>query len=99
VYDPKLWMWFSDSATIRPVGLGIAEADYTIGELSLEWIRVLPAARWRGVARALVREMLTRASSDVRTATVSGVHGSPAEIVYRACGLRGENVWWCLQTR
>jgi len=83
VFVPTLWIWIDEASTKRPAALGIAEMDYSVGELSLEWIQVLPSFRRRGLAHALVAELLSRASSDAHIATASGIQGNPAEAVPR----------------
>jgi len=97
VFDPTLWVWIRERETAAPAALGIAEYDRAIGEVSLEWIQVLPGHRRRGLGKALVVELLRRAARCGTFATVSGIAGSPAEALYRACGFTGDDVWWCLR--
>jgi ribosomal protein S18 acetylase RimI-like enzyme len=99
VFAADLWLWVIDSDKDLPVGLGIAELDTTIGEASLEWIQVLPAYRSRGLAKAVVLEILNRVHGRVTFTTVSGKvsNRTNPEQLYRRCGFTGQDVWWILR--
>lgn len=98
VYDPSLWIWVHETATGRPVGLGIAELDPQIREASLEWIQVLPEEQGKGLGKAIVAEILRRVSGQVFFTTVSGAEDNLThpERLYRRCGFTGSDVWWLL---
>lgn len=100
VYDPALWVWVVDQETNALAGLGIAEFDARIPEVSLEWIQVHPNYRKRGVGQAIVLELLHRSKQkEALFATVSGKQGddSNPEGLYRRCGFEGSDVWWVLR--
>jgi GNAT superfamily N-acetyltransferase len=101
VYAPGLWVWVIDRVTQAPAALGIAELDPTVPEASLEWIQVLSTYRRQGLGRALVLELLRRASGRVAFTTVSGraVAGAGPERLYRRCGFGGQDVWHVLRCR
>ena len=96
-HDSSLWIWIKHLPSGLSTALGIAEHDAEIGEISLEWIQVHPDYRRRGLGRALVFELLSRASKIGHFATVSGFSDAPAESLYRSCGFAGNDVWWCLR--
>jgi len=99
VFDPTLWVWVVDTRQNKPVGLGIAELDRTVGEGSLEWMQVLPAYRRQGLGQALVLELLSRLAGRAAFVTVGGQVENPThpEALYRRCGFRGQDVWWVLR--
>lgn len=99
VFDPTLWVWAVDTQQDKPVGLGIAELDRTVGEGSLEWMQVLPAYRRQGLGQALVLELLSRLAGHAAFVTVGGQVENPTrpEALYRRCGFRGQDVWWALR--
>lgn len=101
VYDPQLWLWVVDAVTGEKVGLGIAEYDHQVPEVSLEWLQVLQAYRSQGLAAALVSELIRRASCQVKIITVSGDAESTyqPEKLYRKCGFTGDDIWWVLSER
>jgi len=78
--------------------LGIAEWDQNVSKVSLEWIQVHPAYRGKGLGKAVVAELLRRASTIAAFTTVSGriEDGHWAESLYRRCGFSGSDVWWLL---
>lgn len=93
--DPALWILARDRRSGACAGCAIAALDSTLGELSLEWVQVLPRYRRRYIASALVNELLLRGLRSARFATVSGKAASGApEALYRACGFTGEDVWY-----
>jgi GNAT superfamily N-acetyltransferase len=98
VYDSNLWLWVVDLKTQAKAGLGIAERDPQIPETSLEWIQVHPAYQKMGLGRAIVSELIYRASASVAFITVSGKANSAdcPERLYRRCGFTGADVWWLL---
>ena len=97
-FEPRLWIWIEETRTGGRLALGVAEHDSSTGEVSLEWIQVHPGARRQGIGQALVLQILRRACGIGRFATVSGLAGTPAEKLYRSCGFRAPNIWWCLRT-
>lgn len=99
VYDEDLWIWVVDSKNSLPVGLVIAEYDKHIQEGSIEWLQVLPEYRNRGLAKALVSEVLKRLKQKARFTSVSGNIDSISNPykVYKKCGFEGENIWYVLR--
>ncbi|MCJ7659302.1 MAG: GNAT family N-acetyltransferase [Anaerolineales bacterium] len=61
--------------------------------------QVLPTHRGRGLATALVLELLTRVQKRSAFTTVSGSvnNDTSPERLYRRCGFTGEDVWWVLR--
>lgn len=61
--------------------------------------QVLPTHRGRGLATALVLELLTRVQKRSAFTTVSGRvnNDTSPEQLYRRCGFTGEDVWWVLR--
>jgi len=100
VYDPNLWVWVLEKDTGIKAGLGIAEFDSKVPEASLEWIQITPAYQGRGLAKALVSELLRRCTGKVAFTTVSGEMDNyyQPEQLYRRCGFTGEDIWWLLST-
>lgn len=100
VFDPELWIWVIDEKKGGPVGLGIAEVDFSVSEASLEWIQVLPSYRGRGLGKSIVRELLSRLRGRVAFTTVSGEvdNQTSPEALYRSCGFRGNDIWWVLRS-
>lgn len=98
VYQQALWIMALDENTGEYAGCVIADLDGACGEVSLEWVQVMPAYRRRGIGRMLVTEALKRARGKADFATVSGKVQDPAcpEKLYRACGFRGQDVWHVL---
>lgn len=97
VFRPDLWILVKETGSGKIVGGGIAEFDGKIGELILEWIQVVPYYRRRGLGALIVNELLLR-GRDGAFATVSGKVCSPSkpELLYRACGFTGSDVWHIL---
>ncbi len=95
-YNPELWIWVVDAYTEERLGLGIAEADLTIGEGALEWIQVEVHGRGKGIGTLIVQELLTRLSKTCRFTTVSGEiqNGTNPESLYRNCGFTGNWKWY-----
>ena len=99
VYAESLWLLVNDTETGECVGCGIADYDREAGELSLEWIQVLPEYRRCGVGALIVCELLHRGRTlGAAFATVSGKAENPTkpELLYRACGFTGGDVWHIL---
>jgi len=98
VYDPNLWVWVLNKDTDEYVGLGIAERDREVPEVSLEWIQVLPSNRKRGLGAAIVNELLCRVTGEMRFVTVSGKaeNNYQLENFYQQLGFIGSDVWWLL---
>lgn len=92
VYTPHLWLMATDESTGQPLGCAIADFDPEAGELVIEWVQVLPEHRRRGIAAALVVELLNRRPPNAGFATVSGKEPS-ALALYRLCGFRGFDFW------
>lgn len=99
VFDPALWVLAVHEDSDVCAGCGIADLDPQAGELSLEWIQVLPQFRGQGIGQAIVNELLRRGAGKARFATVSGrADGSPApERLYRSCGFTGDDIWHICQ--
>ena len=99
VYAESLWILVNDAETGMCVGCGIADCDRDAGELILEWIQVLPEYRRCGVGRRIVSELLYRGKAfGAAFATVSGKAHNPTkpELLYRACGFTGSDIWHVL---
>lgn len=98
VYCPELWIAVRDSRAGEIAASGIAEVDREIGECALEWIQVSPKYRGQGLGSCVVRELLWRAKTLARFATVSGQCENPAnpERLYRRCGFTGKDIWHVL---
>lgn len=98
VYVPGLWVFAEDERNGERAACGLAALDRETGEMSLEWIQVLPGYRRRGIGGALVNELLRRGTAMARFATVSGKVGSESnpEGLYRRCGFTGRDYWHIL---
>lgn len=98
VYRPELWVLAVSPSTGEVVGCAIGELDRDSGEGSLEWVQVLPHWRRQGVGRMMVTELLQRMKGTARFATVSGKCRSmdSPELLYRACGFAGSDMWHIL---
>ncbi|MBQ4048332.1 MAG: GNAT family N-acetyltransferase [Clostridia bacterium] len=99
VYAEVLWILVNDTQTGECIGCGIADYDREAEELILEWIQVLPEYRRRGVGSLIVDELLHRGRAlGAAFATVSGKAENPTkpELLYRACGFTGSDVWHVL---
>lgn len=98
VYAPGLWVFAEDERNGERAACGLAALDRETGEMSLEWIQVLPGYRRRGIGGALVNELLRRGAAAARFATVSGKAGSRSnpERLYRRCGFTGWDYWYIL---
>ena len=96
VYDSDLWIIAIEIATMKPVGIGIADFDTEINEGSLEWLEVLPEYRRAGIGTLLVNELLQRLKGKADFVTASGEVDNEAnvETLYRKCGFVGDNVWY-----
>lgn len=100
VFTPELWIAVENDRS-EMIACGIADLDREAGELILEWIQVLPTYRRKGVGRLLVEELLRRGKTLAQFATVSGKteNASKPELLYRACGFRGDDVWHILRRK
>lgn len=98
-FDPKGWLLAKDKQTGLPLACGIAALDRETQEISLEWIQVLPQARWQGIGRDLVIQLLLNLKDQARFATVSGkLDGAHSpEKFYRKCGFTGNDVWYIVR--
>lgn len=94
VFRPELWVMAVENG--GELGSGIAAFDEETGEVSLEWIQVLPEHRGRGIGKAIVTELLRRAGALGDFATVSGT-GAETEAFYRSCGFTGADRWFVSQ--
>ncbi len=94
-FEPDLWLAVLDTGTGKIAASGIAEADASIREGTLEWIQVSPEYRRRGLGRYIVCELLRRLQSKADFVTVSGKMNSPDHPIelYRSCGFDGCVVW------
>lgn len=101
VYDENLWIIAVECATGKPAGCAIADLDTEAGEGILEWIQVLPEYRRKGVGRLLVTQLLQRMRGQAAFATVSGrcENTTKPELLYRACGFRGNDIWHILHKK
>lgn len=97
-FCPSLWVLVREEATGNAAGCAMGEFDPESGEMSIEWVQVLPRFRRRGLGQALVSAMLRRAPAGSRFATVSGQANNPAnpEGLYRRCGFTGSDYWHIL---
>jgi GNAT superfamily N-acetyltransferase len=94
-YAPALWLLIFDQ-TGALCGAGLGDYDENVREGTLEWIQVLPAYRGKGLGKAVVNELLVRlCACGARFATVSGRinNSTNPEVLYRACGFTGNDVW------
>lgn len=101
VYCAQLWLTILDEHTGAVAASGIGKLDPETGEGILEWIQVSPAFRRRGLGRCLVAELLRRMQGKADFVTVSGQCRNPyrPELLYRACGFTGNDVWHILTKR
>ena len=97
-YCPSLWVMAREIATGQVVGCIIGEFDPASGEMSIEWVQVLPQFRRRGIGAAMVTEFLHRAPTGTRFVTVSGQvdNDTHPEELYRRCGFTGNDYWHIL---
>lgn len=95
-YDSRLWIWVVDAQTEERLGLGIAEADLSMGEGVLEWIQLESHARGKGIGTLLVKELLARLAQTCDFTTVSGDYYNPSnpEKLYRNNGFTGNWKWY-----
>ncbi|MDD3831663.1 MAG: GNAT family N-acetyltransferase [Clostridia bacterium] len=93
-YCPQLWVMAKDSEGMS-VGCALADYDSNSGEVSLEWVQVLPRYRGKGIAQALVQRLLAYASTFARFTTVSGDvdNVTNPQALYRKCGFIGNDIW------
>ncbi|MDE7440155.1 MAG: GNAT family N-acetyltransferase [Clostridia bacterium] len=98
VYRPDLWVLLRDKASGSFVGCGIADYDKNIGEMTLEWIQVIPSFRGKSYGSYIVNHLLSKMQGIAKFATVSGKVNNPTrpENLYRKCGFTGEDIWHIL---
>jgi GNAT superfamily N-acetyltransferase len=89
-YKESHWLWLCDNH--RKVGLGIADVDESIGEVSLEWIQIHPDYHHLGYGKKLIKELLNRSKS-YNFVTVSGKEET-ARSLYLSCGFSDEKKWY-----
>lgn len=101
VFDNSLWIFIIDNFTNEPIGLGIADLDCELKEGILEWIQLLPKYRGKGLAYALVSELLLKLKPKANFVTVSGKLDNilNPEKLYRKCGFEGDDVWHILYAK
>lgn len=99
VFDPALWVIAESADTGAALGCAVGALDREAEEGMLEWVQVLPEHRRRGVGRLLVNALLERMRGRAQFATVSGKADDPLrpELLYRACGFTGEDLWHILR--
>ena len=97
-YCPELWLLVREGSSGQAVGCAIGEFDPASGEMSIEWVQVLPRFRQRGIGSAMVTELLRRAPAGTRFSTVSGQvdNDTNPEGLYRRCGFTGNDYWHIL---
>lgn len=97
-FCPTLWVAALEGDSRCILGCAMGEFDPESGEMSIEWVQVLPAYRRKGIGQALVLELLRRAPEGARFATVSGQVNniSNPEGLYRSCGFTGNDYWHIL---
>ncbi len=97
-FYPELWVLVRQEETGLAAGCAMGEFDPESGEMSIEWVQVLPGFRRMGLGKALVSELLRRAPTGARFATVSGQadNKSNPEGLYRRCGFAGTDYWHIL---
>lgn len=97
-FSPALWVAARDPQSGCIAGCAIGEFDPESGEMSIEWVQVLPAFRRKGIGRMLVLELLNRVPEGTRFTTVSGQADNPSnpEKLYRSCGFTGTDYWHIL---
>ncbi|MGI6537217.1 MAG: GNAT family N-acetyltransferase [Caldicoprobacterales bacterium] len=73
----------------------MAELDKNVREGSLEWIRVIPEYRKRGLGQAIVNRLLLNMVGKADFVTVSGQVNNITnpEKLYRRCGFQGNDIW------
>ena len=96
VFDPSLWIFLVEEKTKKEVGLIIGQYDKVVGEVVVDWMQILPAYRGKGLGKMLLSYLLRHAPKDAIFATVSGDKDNPSspESLYRACGFKGDDVWY-----
>lgn len=99
VYRPCLWILMTEKTSGACVGCAMAQYDSEAGEVSLEWIQVLPEYRRRHIGKAMVCHLLSAMRGTARFATVSGKVNSPSnpQALYRSCSFTGDDVWHILR--
>lgn len=99
VFREDLWILARDERTDALMGCAMADFDRETGELSVEWVQVLPQYRGRGIGRNMVSELLRRGRAFASFATVSGRTDSETkpEAVYRKCGFTGKDKWYIMR--
>ena len=98
-YEKALTVVIAEAATGRIVASGIGESDAEVREGYLEGIQVSPEYRRKGLGTFVVKELLWRMKDGADFVTVSGkMHDeSNPEVLYRACGFTGDDVWYLVR--
>ena len=98
-YEKAMTVVIAEAATGCIVASGIGEIDAEVREGYLEWIQVSPEYRRKGLGTFMVKELLWRMKDGVDFVTVSGkMHDeSNPEVLYRACGFTGDDVWYLVR--
>ena len=98
-FCPQLWVLAREERSGEAAGCAMGEFDPESGEMSIEWVQVLPAFRRKGIGSALVSELLRRAPAGAAFVTVSGQADNAAdpEGLYRRCGFTGRDYWHILR--
>ena len=101
VYESDLWICLRERETNLIVASGIAECDKESGEGYLDWIQVSPDYRGRGLARAIVNELLQRLRDRANFVTVSGREDNLTrpDRLYERCGFKEKHLWHVLRGR
>lgn len=101
VYDGNLWIFAEEEKSGKAAGCAIADFDPEAKELIIEWVQVLPEFRRKGVGKLLVNEVLRRGKAGADFATVSGKADceSKPEMLYRACGFKGNDIWHIMRRK
>lgn len=97
VYAPALWLLAVEESSGQAVGCVIADLDKEAREGILEWVQVLPEFRRKGIARALILEALDRMEADFATVSGQVDNETSPELLYRACGFTGSDIWHILR--
>ena len=97
----NVWILLKEDKKGIYIGSGIAILDTLIGELSLEWIQVLPNYRKNGYGTFIVNYLLNSVKGIAKFATVSGRIDDPncPEKLYRKCGFTGDDIWHILSKK
>lgn len=101
VYDKELWIIATEEKSKKAAACAMADFDAETKELIIEWVQVLPEFRRKGLGKAMVNEILFRVAGKADFATVSGKADSESkpELLYRACGFTGNDVWHIMRKK